>query len=293
MLEKCLLRRRKRRKEKGGTALKIIYFDICSIPLYLLMLNICVTRKMTKGNTNQLFFSLVILSLISASADLGMVFLSRHLPFSGAQCALETALGYIYLAARNTTNAVILLFLLSLMHMTSLIGKRWIKLLYCLPNIVILLLLATNPFTHAVFTVSAETGYARGALMPVIYAMALIYGVGGIAFCFYCKRLIEPKKWAALISMYILTYLAVVIQFFRPALLLEMFFTALSLLVVLFSVMRPEERMDTEVGMLSWASYQSDLRNILLAGEHVQVAVISILNCREIRSYLGDHKSKS
>lgn len=48
--------------------------------------------------------------------------------------------------------------------------------------------------------------------------------------------------------------------------------------------------MDSEVGMLSWASYQSDLRNILLAGERVQIAVIRMQNCQEFRNYLGDYK---
>ncbi len=68
-----------------------------------------------------------------------------------------------------------------------------------------------------------------------------------------------------------------------------MFCSAIGLLVIMFSVMRPEERMDSEVGMLSWASYQSDLRNILLAGERMQIAVIRMQNCQEFRNYLGDH----
>jgi EAL domain-containing protein (putative c-di-GMP-specific phosphodiesterase class I) len=68
-----------------------------------------------------------------------------------------------------------------------------------------------------------------------------------------------------------------------------MYFTALGELLIMLSIMRPEERMDSEVGMLSWASYQSDLRNVLLSGEHVRIIVIRLLNCLEIRNYLGDH----
>ena len=279
-----------RKQEKGGTALKILYFDLCSLPLFLLILITCYTRKMTKGNANRLFLAAVLMSLISAAADLVMAVLAKRVPLSGAEFVLETALGYIYLAVRNTSNAVVLLFLLSLTRMTSLLKKRWTKILYCLPNAVILLLLATNPFTHAAFTVTAEMGYARGPLMPVIYAMASLYGVCGFAFCIYSKRFLPANKWGALLSMYILTYLAVLLQFLRPELLLEMFCSAIGLLVIMFSVMRPEERMDSEVGMLSWASYQSDLRNILLAGERVQIAVIRMQNCQELRNYLGDHK---
>ena len=56
--------------------------------------------------------------------------------------------------------------------------------------------------------------------------------------------------------MMILEHFAVVIQFLRPELLVEMFCTAAGEMLVMLSIMRPEERMDSDVGMLSWASYR-------------------------------------
>ena len=41
--------------------MRIVYFDICSIPLFLLILIICYYRRMTKGNANQLFISMVFM----------------------------------------------------------------------------------------------------------------------------------------------------------------------------------------------------------------------------------------
>ena len=270
--------------------MKVIYFDLCAIPLYLMILIVCYSRRMTKGNANRLFLTINYLSLVSAVADLGMVILSRHLPFSESEIILETALANIYLAAHNVTNAVLMLFLLSLTRMTSLIAKRRDKILFSLPNIVILILLIQNAFTHTVFTVSAESGYVRGVLMPVVYAMAAIYGVSGLAYCVYSRRFLPKNKWAALLIMYLLVYGAVIIQFFYPKLLLEMFFGALGAMGVMLSVMRPEERMDSLAGMESWNAYQDDLRNILLSGERVQIAVIRMPNSREIGRYLGYHR---
>ena len=112
------------KQEKGGTALKILYFDLCSLPLFLLILITCYTRKMTKGNANRLFLAAVFMSLISAAADLVMAVLAKRVPLSGAELVLETALGYVYLAVRNTSNAVVLLFLLSLRRMHRLDGTE-------------------------------------------------------------------------------------------------------------------------------------------------------------------------
>ncbi len=248
--------------------MKVIYFDICSIPLFLMILIICHTRRMTKGKANQMFVLVVTVSLISAIADLGMEIPNSMLPMSGT--------GYFICT-------------LMLTRTTSLIRKKWVRFAFWLPYMVLLLLLAQNPFTHRVFTITAETGYARGPLMMAIYAIAMVYGLTGLVYCIYCRRYLPANKWAALLTCYLLAHAAVVIQFFHPELLVEMFCTALGEMLIMLSIMRPEERMDSAVGMLSWASYRSDIRNIALSGEHVRIVVIRLLNCLEIRNFVGDH----
>ena len=270
--------------------MRIIYFDICAIPLFLMILAICFSRKMTKGNANRLFIGLVFLSLFSAMADLGMEIPDNLAPLSEGGRILCSVSTYAYLFLRNSNNAVLLLFLLALTRTAFLIRKRWAKIAFCLPYAAIVALLMQNPFTHSAFTVTSEVGYARGPLMLAFYGIAMLYGLFGFAYCVYCRRYLPKNKWSALMIVYLLVHLAVVIQFFRPELLVEMFCTALGEMLIMLSIMRPEERMDSSVGMLSWASYQTDLKNILRAGERVQIMVIRMLNCREIRNYLGDYK---
>ena len=269
--------------------MKVIYFDICAIPLFLMILIICHTRRMTKGKANQMFVLVVTVSLISAIADLGMEIPNSMLPMSGTGYFICTLSTYLYLAVRNGNNAILLLFLLMLTRTTSLIRKKWVRFAFWLPYMVLLLLLAQNPLTHRVFTITAETGYARGPLMMAIYAIAMVYGLTGLVYCIYCRRYLPANKWAALLTCYLLAHAAVVIQFFHPELLVEMFCTALGEMLIMLSIMRPEERMDSAVGMLSWASYRSDIRNIALSGEHVRIVVIRLLNCLEIRNFVGDH----
>ncbi len=269
--------------------MKVICFDICSIPLFLMILIICHTRRMTKGKANQMFVLVVTVSLISAIADLGMEIPNSMLPMSGTGYFICTLSTYLYLAVRNGNNAILLLFLLMLTRTTSLIRKKWVRFAFWLPYMVLLLLLAQNPLTNSVFTITAETGYARGPLMMAIYAIAMVYGLTGLVYCIYCRRYLPANKWAALLTCYLLAHAAVVIQFFHPELLVEMFCTALGEMLIMLSIMRPEERMDSAVGMLSWASYRSDIRNIALSGEHVRIVVIRLLNCLEIRNFVGDH----
>lgn len=267
-----------------------IYFDICSIPLFLIILFVCYSRRMTKGNANHLFISLALISLITAVADLCIEIPQGTLPMSEASYVFCTISTYIYLIMRNATNVVLLLFLLHLTQTSFLIRNKVVKVLFSLPYSIIIILLILNPFFHNVFVVSAETGYSRGPLMLLLYIFALFYGITGFVYSIFCRRYLPLRKWLSLLSIYVLAYAAVFIQFFRPKALLEMFFTAVGEMLVMLAVMRPEERMDSEVAMLSWASYQWDLNNILRSHEHVQIIVIQLMNARETRNYLGDQK---
>ena len=270
--------------------MRILYFDICAIPLFLMILFVFFSRKMTNGIANRLFIAVVFLSLFSTAADLGMEICDNLAPLSETGVVVCNLSTYVYLILRNCNNAVLLLFLLTLTRTMSLIKKWWIRIAFCLPYGAVLGMLVQNPFTHNVFTITAEVGYVRGPLIMACYGAALVYGLGGLIYCIYCRRYLPKNQWAALLTVYILAHLAVLIQFFYPFLLIEMFCTALGEMLIMIAIMRPEERMDISVGMLSWVSYQSDLRNILLSGDRAQIIVIRMLNCREIRNYLGEEK---
>ena len=268
----------------------IIYFDICAIPLFLIILFVCYSRKMTKGSANKLFIVLVLLSLFSAIADLGMEIPNSAKPLSSTGLIICSISTYLYLIFRNATNLVLLLFLLELTRTTFLIRNKFIKIAFFLPYVVILAMLIQNPFTNTAFIVNAENGYVRSPLMYVFYGIASLYGIVGLIYCIYCYRYLPLNKWGSLLAIYILGHSAVIVQFFFPYLLLEMFLTAIGETLITLAIMRPEERMDMEVGLLSWSSYQTDVKNIMLSHEHVKIVVIKITNSREIRNYLGDIK---
>ena len=268
----------------------IVYFDICSIPLFLIILFICYTRKMTKGTANKLFLLVVFLSLFSAIADLSMEIIDNMAPLSELGIIICNISTYIYMAIRNATNVALLLFLLALTKTTFLIRKTWVKIAFFAPYCAILVMLLQNPFTNSAFTITSEIGYARGPLMYIFYAIALLYGLVGFIYCIYCRRYLPLNKWGALLSIYVLGHIAVFIQFFYPHILVEMFCTAVGEMLIMLSIMRPEERMDTEAGMLSWTSYQKDLKNSILAREKIKITVVHLPNSRQIRNFIGDHE---
>ena len=252
------------------------------------MICACSIRRISTSHGGRVFIMMNVLSLISAAADLWMELVVSATPLSPAAVALGTALSYTYKVCRNATLVIYLIFIFVITRTEYRIRSPWVRLLLWLPNAVMLLTLAQNPFTHNVFTVTAEAGYARGPALNILYVLALLYGVAGTAYCIYCKRYLALRKWAGLLSIYVLTFAAVLLQFFRSDLLVEMFCAAIGLLMILLLVLRPEETVDTGVGVQNWEAYQNDLRNVLLSRQKVQLVAVSMTNAQEIRAYLGE-----
>ena len=107
--------------------MRIIYFDLCAIPLFLMILLICHARKMTKGTANRLFISVVLLSLFSAVAGRGRETSDNAVPLSETGRVVSTVSTYMYLTLRNANIAVLLLFLLALTKTTFLLRKWWTR----------------------------------------------------------------------------------------------------------------------------------------------------------------------
>ena len=145
----------------GEKIMSIVYFDICSIPLFLIILLVCFTRKMIKGLANQLFITLVILSLVSAITDLGMEICNNNAPLSQVGIVICTISTYLYMIFRNSTNVVLLLFLLVLTRTNFLLKSKWAKIGFFLPYFAIMVMLIQNPFTNTAFVITPETGYER------------------------------------------------------------------------------------------------------------------------------------
>ncbi|MBR3245895.1 MAG: EAL domain-containing protein [Parasporobacterium sp.] len=270
--------------------MKLVYFDICSIPIYLLILWTCHARKLTKSRAEKLFLLINTLSLVCAILDIVMEFVVNPTPLSTTEVVLGTAISFTYKILHNATLVLYLIFIFVITRTIHRLRSRKAQLLFWLPFIILTVILIQNFFTHNVFSVTAESGYSRGPLIIAVYAVAVLYGIAGFVYCIFCKRYLGTGKWLALLSIYVLIFIAMIIEFLIPTLLLEMFAITIGSLLVLNLVMRPEETMDGEVFVKSRRVYETDLRNALRSSDNIQIVVIQLINATEIRSYLGEKR---
>ena len=270
--------------------MKNIYFDICAIPFYLLILWTCHARRMTQGHANRLFITINWFSLVCLFADIAMEYVVNPLPLSQERIVLGTLLSFTYKLLRNASMALFLHYIFAITRTDYLLRPLKNRLLLWLPYGILLVLLLQNFFTHNVFVITAEGGYARGPLLGIFYVIAMLYGFAGAGYCIYCKRYLTTGKWVAILSIYVMTLLGVAIQMVYPEYLVEMICTSVGVTMILLLVMRPEDTMDGPLGIQNWNTYKADLANILKTREKTQILAIQIANAQEIRTYLGENR---
>ena len=270
--------------------MKNFYFDLCAIPIYILILHMYYTRNMRKFRSYRMFFMMGFLSLLCAILDIAMEFVVNPLPLSETNVILGTLISFSYKLFRNAGLAIYLVFIFAITKTDHRIASLRNRLIVWGPDILVVILLIQNFFTGNVFSVTATEGYQRGPLLNVLYAVAFIYMIAGIGYCMVCRKYLETSKWVALISVYILTAIAVVIQFLFPQLMVEMFSTALGMLMVMMIVMRPEESIDSSIGIQTFRTFHNDLHNVMLIREKALIAVIHIPQAENNRNYLGDEQ---
>lgn len=267
----------------------ILYYDICALPIFLIILITVVIRKMTKGITNMLFISLILITAVTTISDIVMELACRTVPLSGGRIFIASLSMYVYYFTQTFSILGYFFFAFAVTGTWYRVRGTKKKLLISLPYAAIIVLLLINPFTGAVFTVTEE-GYQRGFLIWIVYAVTMSYAGLATAYFIMNKRYMSSEKLGSLVSLSVLIVASVVFQYFFPQFLIEMIATAFSFILIVLFVLRPEEITDASVGSLSYEAYRADLKKILEMKRSVQIAAVNFINARQLYNYLGEER---
>ncbi|MDE6763262.1 MAG: EAL domain-containing protein [Oscillospiraceae bacterium] len=264
----------------------MIYFDICAVLVLCMLLFSAFFRKMTVGLTNRLFITLLFVTLATAVSDI----FSVVVPYSKGELTGTLCAGfqYLYLILRNSMSPVYILYLISLTDTWHKLNKSLaFKLFLIIPYSAIIVTLVSNAFTDAVFSFDENGAYTRGPAMPALYVCSFIYLVTGICYIIRYKDLFKTEKLLALCAIFPLTLISLAIQWFFPHMLVEMFAAAISLLLIIVTVQRPEELLDSLTGLSKYVAYGVDMKRNFANGKRVGIILVNISNYSSMHAILG------
>ncbi|MBD5139568.1 MAG: EAL domain-containing protein [Ruminococcus sp.] len=264
----------------------VIYFDICAVLVLCMIIFSVSSRKMTVGMSNRLFIVLTFVTLAATVSDI----LSVVVPYSsgGIMNVVCNGLQYAYLALRNTMAPVYIFYLISLTDTWHKLKKNILfKLCMIVPYMVIIAMLISDAFTDDVFYFDENGVYTRGSAMPVLYVCSFFYLAVGCIYVIRYRKLFTAEKLLSLGAIFPLTIISLAVQWVFSGLLVEMFASSISLLLIIITIQRPEELLDSLTGLYKYGAYGVDMKRNFANEKRVGIILINISNYSSMHAILG------
>ncbi len=236
---------------------RILYFDICALIIIVVLLFSIFFHKMVHGLVNRIFMVLSFSCLAATLLDL--LRLSSWLVQKNVIVAEQ--LSYAYFVCRGLNAFIYILYLIGYTDTWQKVERNIkVKIILAIPGALCVLALIVNMSTGIIFSYNEQFEYVKGKYVYIIHACLFWYLVYGIYYVWKYKVLFTKWKMMAVFSMFPLTFVSAVIQFFYPALQVEMFATVLAILILIIMVQRPDENVNAYFGVRNYQAYWNDLK---------------------------------
>lgn len=268
---------------------RILYFDICTLIIIIVLLFSIFFHKMTQGLVNRIF---LVLSFTCFGATFFDMLRASNMVLSGNIMVCEVVT-YGYFILRGLYALVYILYVIGLTDTWQKVEKNIkVKIILTVPGVIFVTALIENIYTGNFFYYNNQFEYVRGDYMFVIHICLLSYVAYGIYYVWKYRILFSKGKLFAVFSMFPLTCIAVLIQFFFPALLVEMFATVLAILILIITVQRPDENINSYFGIRNYQAYWNDLRRAFYNEKMMDILYIHVMNYNALISTLGEETAR-
>lgn len=262
---------------------KSVSLDIAALILLIILIISRISRKMIHDRSNHIFLVILLTAAVSTAFDIASVLLDA------AQGVLVPVL-YIahtgYLITHFLSVPLYLLFIISLTDTWHRLGKnRILQAVLVLPLLLILAAFVMNTGNQLMFSV--ENGYERGPLFGLMYAMTILYIIFVILYIFRYRKLFSWGEIAAVSAIIPIDVAAMLVQFYIPTALVEMFCGAVGLLIISISLQRTEDYTDTFTSLMKHSAYAHDMKQAFYNNKHVYIIMLNIGNFQKIQTIIG------
>ena len=267
--------------------MEVIFFDITAIIIVSFEIVAIYLRKMTYGRNSRLFLFLLICVLVSSIMDFVSLYFSNFVSITSSTIIICAVADYLYFIFRNITPLIYLLYIVSVTDTWHILqNRKWLKLIFLLPVCVSMALIFTNPLSHGLFYYDTRFVYHRGPFINILYCISAIYSLYGVIWLHVFRRMLKLEQVFVLASLYPFNIFALIVQYYYPHYLIEMFMTSLSMLLAMLVIQRPEEMMNPELLVGNYLGFNKDVKSAFELNKRFKLVFVKIVNYKSLSSFL-------
>ena len=267
--------------------MEVIFFDIAAIIIVSFEIVAIYLRKMTYGRNSRLFLFLLICVLVSSIMDFVSLYFSNFVSITSSTIIICIVADYLYFIFRNITPLIYLLYIVSVTDTWHILqNRKWLKLIFLLPVCVSMALIFTNPLIHRLFYYATRFVYHLGPFINILYCISAIYSLYGVIWLHVFRRMLKLEQVFVLASLYPFNIFALIVQYYYPHYLIEMFMTSLSMLLAMLVIQRPEEMINPELLVGNYLGFNKDVKSAFELNKRFKLIFVKIVNYKSLSSFL-------
>jgi len=259
-----------------------IEFDIAAVFVTLFIMYYVIFKKGIRRHANRVFLGMIIFNFLAEISDICASLASNYPEYSSVY--IQDFWNYIYLATHNILAYILIMYLFYLIGYEK--SKRRALLVSGIPMLVELLLIFTNPFHKLIFTHDENGRYMHSKLFFIVYVIAFAYMTFAIYLSLRHHRGITKARTKALMFFISISFLPIVIQMFFQQYLITLFFEAIGLMGLLFTIETKDDITNPTTGLLNRYSLQQALDRAMVNKEN-SLLLIKLPNLNYYNKMIG------
>lgn len=267
----------------------ILYYDICAFIILLLVMGSCVLKKMFRGRTNGLFYLVVLTMMFATLGDFWGAYVQNYSEHTVLNRNINYIWQYLYFFAHNMLLPVYLPYIYSnigLWH--EFVRNKKVRIIWYASMLINNVALIINLFVHYIFEVNDDLEYIRHDGIYIFYVSSALFMLFEMGILLKYRRIIRKDKFMVMMSLYPVSIAGIVIQYFFPEHLVEMFTITIATLLFSLIIRRDEELLDPVTGAGKYYVAHEKIKNVLATGAPVYVLLVKLVNYKNLRLYLGE-----
>ena len=249
-----------------------LFFDIAALTILSFLIFSIILKKQIIGLSNKIYLGVIAVTLVSTVLDILASLESFATP-------LLFTLNTLFVFFRAATAMMFLFYALNLAKMYHRLKKaKWAYLLIFVPLLILVVFLIINFFNKCLFDYLEGPTYTRGPLMLIAYAVGYFYIISSLIIVFLSRKYYLKRQIIALFVAFLTQVGAQTFQFFISTVLVEMFVTAITLLMLSLFIESPEHFIDYKTKALNYHAFTTDTQQQLDVKIPFNVIFIKITN---------------
>lgn len=262
----------------------LLYLDYVALIIYYFMLVAWFFRLRKRRSYKGLYLPLLLVATFTCVFDIFTIIFNVEGSYF---FVLKYVLNGFYLVLRSLIPLLYVGYIISVTETWhKIVNNSYIKSLIALPCVISAIMTITSPLTHLIYYIDDSGLYKRGPAFFVLYIDAAIYFILCLYFCIRYSELLKPEKYIPLLSIIPSQVATVIIQLMFPHILCEMIATAISLLLIMITIEKQEEKFNPSTGLLKSEIFYDMIDNAKSVSRPYSAIFINIANHSLLSDYL-------